>query len=179
MQILAATPQELEPFFAYLQRQLSDNAKDDQPLFQPLAKAHRQLSETTRNKFIQGFEHALGQPGWRKLWLVWDENDNIMGHIDLRHYSEAYKSHRLLLGMGVDSSARQQGLGMRLLQHVIKFCQQQDSVDWLDLNVLSNNAPAKNLYLKAGFEIIGEVSDCYRIDGEAVAETSMTLNTRS
>ncbi len=178
MQIVAATAQDLESFFTYLQRQLSDNATDGQPLFQPLAKAHRQLSETTRNKFIHGFDHCLGQSGWRKLWLAKDQDGHIVGHIDLRHYSEAYKSHRLVLGMGVDSSARQQGLGMRLLQHVIAFCQQQDGIDWLDLNVLSNNAPARNLYLKAGFEIIGEMSDCYRIDGEAVAETSMTLNTR-
>ncbi|WP_157729737.1 hypothetical protein [Bacterioplanes sanyensis] len=69
MQIVAATPQDLESFFTYLQSQLSDNASNGQPLFQPLAKAHRHLSETTRNKFIHGFDHGLGKSAWRKLWL--------------------------------------------------------------------------------------------------------------
>ncbi|WP_199243988.1 GNAT family N-acetyltransferase [Bacterioplanes sanyensis] len=112
-----------------------------------------------------------------KQLLAKDQDGHIVGHIDLRHHGDAYKSHRLLLGMGVDKSMRQQGLGMRLLQHAIEFCRQQDGIDWLDLNVLSANTPARNLYLKAGFEIIGEMSDCYRIDGEQVAETSMTLST--
>ncbi|WP_229815759.1 GNAT family N-acetyltransferase [Bacterioplanes sanyensis] len=176
MIINEANPEQLTKFFGYLNRQLAENIH---PLFQPLAREHCYVSDSIKKRFIKGFNYQLGQSGWRKLWLAWSENDKILGHIDLRHYSEAYKSHRLLLGMGVDSNARQQGLGMRLVQHVINFCQQQDNVDWLDLNVLSNNIPAKNLYLKAGFEIVGEVNDCYRIDGEAVAETSMTLNTRS
>jgi len=57
--------------------------------------------------------------------------------------------------------------------------QENNDIDWLDSNVLSNNLPAKNLYLKSGFKIIGEMSDCYRIDGESVSGMTMTLSTKS
>ena len=103
----------------------------------------------------------------------------MFGHIDLRHYGEEYKFHRVLLGMGVDSSLRKQGLGVELIKCVTEFCNESPSIDWLDLNVLSNNLPAKNLYLKCGFEVIGDVPGCYLIEGQSVSETMMTLCTRS
>ena len=53
------------------------------------------------------------------------------------------------------------------------------AIDLLDLNVLSDNLPAKNLYLKSGFKIIGEMTDCYRIEGKDVSETLMTLCTKN
>jgi len=170
---------DLPPFFEYLSMQLVDNAADDSPLFQPIAKKHSQITEQLRAKFRDGFEAKVGEPNWRKLWLVKDPNGSVLGHIDLRHYSGAYSFHRVLVGMGVDRSARQQGLGVKLIESVIEFCQAHDNIDWLDLNVLSNNLPAKNLYLKSGFKIIGEMSDCYRIDGESVSEITMTLCTKS
>ncbi len=81
--------------------------------------------------------------------------------------------------MGVDSRIRKQGLGIKLIECVTQFCIQNPAIDWLDLSVLSDNFPAKNLYLKSGFKIIGEMTDCYRIDGKAVSETLMTLCTKS
>jgi len=57
----------------------------------------------------------------------------------------------------------------------LTLMRENNDIDWLDLNVLSNNLPAKNLYLKSGFKIIGEMSDCYRIDSESVSEITMTL----
>ena len=56
---------------------------------------------------------------------------------------------------------------------------QSCDIDWLDLNVLSNNLSVKSLYLKCGFNVTGEISDCYCIDGELVSETAMTLCTKS
>ncbi|HHC6547778.1 TPA: GNAT family N-acetyltransferase [Vibrio parahaemolyticus] len=98
----------------------------------------------------------------------------LIGHIDLRHHSDGSRSHRVLLGMGVDVSCRKQGLGQRLIYAVINFCQEKAEIDWLDLCVLSENFPAKNLYLKAGFNVVGEFKDQYRIDGLSVSETAMT-----
>ncbi|MGR3087186.1 N-acetyltransferase, partial [Vibrio vulnificus] len=109
-----------------------------------------------------------------KLWVVKDTSGSIKGHIDLRHHSDESRSHRVLLGMGVDVSCRKQGLGQRLIDAVINFCQEKAEIDWLDLCVLSENFPAKNLYLKAGFNVVGEFKDQYRIDGLSVSETAMT-----
>jgi len=178
MKIVESTLTDLAPFFEYLGVQLVDNAADDSPLFQPIAKQHSQVTEQLRAKFRDGFEAKVGEANWRKLWLVKDPNGSVLGHIDLRHYSGAYSFHRVLVGMGVDRRARKQGLGLKLIESVIEFCQEYDGIDWLDLNVLSNNLPAKNLYLKSGFKIIGEMSDCYRIDSESVSEITMTLCTK-
>ena len=52
-------------------------------------------------------------------------------------------------------------------------------IDWLDLNVLSVNVLAKNLYLKCGFKSIGEISDYYRIEGESLSEILMTKSVKS
>ncbi|HFQ4922411.1 TPA: N-acetyltransferase family protein, partial [Vibrio vulnificus] len=51
--------------------------------------------------------------------------------------------------------------------------------DWLDLCVLSENFPAKNLYLKLGFNVVGEFKDQYRIDGLSVSETAMTKHVKN
>ncbi len=75
--------------------------------------------------------------------------------------------------MGVDVSCRKKGLGQRLIGAVINFCQEKAEIDWLDLCVLSENFPAKKLYLKAGFNVAGEFKDQYRIDGLSVSETAM------
>jgi GNAT superfamily N-acetyltransferase len=179
MEIVEAKIADLEFYFEYLGAQLLDNSAKDYPLFQPIAAEHCQVSEQLRSKFRNGFEYRRGKSGWRKLWLVKDFRGHILGHIDLRHYSGEYSFHRVLLGMGVDRSLRKQGLGAKLIQSVIQFCRETNDIDWLDLNVLSNNVPAKNLYLKCGFKVIGEMSDCYRIDGESVSETTMTLCTKN
>lgn len=178
MRIVEATLADLEPFFVYLGVQLLDNASGDSPLFQPIAKKHCQVSKQLEDKFRTGFESKLGKHGWRKLWLAKDDDGRILGHIDLRHDNGEYSFHRVTLGMGVDSSVRKQGLGIKLVESVIQFCHGITSIEWLDLNVLSNNLPAKKLYLKCGFQIIGEKSDCYRIDGKPVSELTMTLSTR-
>lgn len=104
MKILEAEPSDLPSFFEYLGVQLLDNASDDTPLFQPIAKKSCHITPELEMKFRDGFESRVGEPSWRKLWVAKDSNGDIRGHIDLRHHSGEYRSHRVLLGMGVDTS---------------------------------------------------------------------------
>lgn len=174
MEVVEAEKLDLESFFVYLEDQLSENGNGEIPLFQPMSREQKEIPESTKEKFIQGFSHQFGDPGWRKLWVIKDTTGSIKGHIDLRHHSDESRSHRVLLGMGVDVSYRKQGLGQILIDAVICFCQEKTEIDWLDLCVLSDNIPAKNLYLKTGFSIVGEFKDQYKIDGLSVSETAMT-----
>src|SRR5262249_49359918 len=98
----------------------------------------------------------------------------IMGHIDLRSRPEQAASHRAMLGMGVHRDARRSGVGMRLLDAAIAWAEGQ-GLEWIDLEVLSANVPAVALYRKRGFVRTGEIPDLFRIDGESLAYTYMSL----
>ena len=176
MKIEIATKSDMSDFFTYLTLQIADNGHGDTPLFQPASREDSIVSVATRQRFMQGVSAPLGEPGWRLLWLAKDESGRIMGHIDIRPYEDDYCGHRVLLGMGVDRHFRRQGIAQGLLNHAIDYCQNADMIVWLDLNVLSQNIPAKQLYLNNGFDICGEQVDRYRIDGVSVAELMMTLS---
>lgn len=174
MKIVEAELTDLAQFFIYLENQLTENGNEQSPLFQPIPRHKKCVSEQTRIKFQYGFNKNIDDLKWRKLWLAKDSLGNILGHVDLRRYNEAYCFHRVLLGMGVDNSCRKQGIGEKLITTVVDFCYKNNNIDWIDLNVLSLNIPAKKLYLKCGFKIIGEISDYYRIEGESISEITMT-----
>ncbi|WP_428241946.1 GNAT family N-acetyltransferase [Gynuella sp.] len=177
MNIVLADRADLSPFLEYLERQLQDNGTQQTPLFQPVSRYQNTLPPETREKFQKGINAVYESADWRKLWLAKSADGQIMGHVDLRHYGDELCRHRVLLGMGVDHNYRQQGVGTKLVNTVLDFCRDNQFVDWLDLQVLSNNLPAKQLYLRCGFVITGEIADYYRIDGESVSETFMTQAT--
>lgn len=176
MKIDLATKPDLADFFTYITRQLADNGRANTPLFQPVSRDESVLSVPSRQRFMQGINTPMGQPGWRLLWLAKDELGHIMGHIDIRPHEDDYCEHRVLLGMGVDSHFRRQGVGRKLIEHCLQYCRSNPQLSWLDLNVLSNNFAAKQLYLNAGFTVCGELVDRYRIDGESVSELTMSIN---
>lgn len=179
MKVVEAEKSDLDLFFLYLKKQLSENGQGENPLFLPISREVKELPESSKKTFIEGFAHEYGDSGWRKLWVAKDDAGTIKGHIDLRHHSDNNSAHRVVLGMGVDSSCRKQGLGIKLLHSVLNFCQEHEAIDWLDLCVLSNNIPAKNLYLRTGFNVVDEFKDQYRIDGQSVSETAMTIGVKN
>jgi ribosomal protein S18 acetylase RimI-like enzyme len=163
---------EMAAFFHYLDQHLRDNGSDGTPLFQPLPRQ----SGLPREKvaaFGQGLEKGLDQQGWRRVWLAHGA-DGIVGHVDLRTRSEAAAAHRVLLGMGVERTARRHGLGLALLDTAIAWAQQQ-GLDWIDLEVLSENAPARALYRKRGFIETGHIPDLFRIEGQSLGYCYMSL----
>lgn len=169
-------PDDLPAFFAYLDDHLSDNGVGG-VLFQPLPRGSR-ATEALRNGFAQGLATPLGQSGWRRLWLAFDGNGAIAGHIDLRARPEPAAPHRALLGMGVDRTQRRAGLGQRLLAAALAWARDEAGLAWIDLEVLSANAPARALYERAGFSVVGSFDDFYRIDGESVGCVWMTRGCR-
>jgi ribosomal protein S18 acetylase RimI-like enzyme len=174
--IRPATPHDLPAFFAYLDDHLSDNG-DGGVLFQPLPRGARS-TEALRAGFTKGLATSLGQAGWRRLWLAFDDRGAIAGHIDLRARPEPAAAHRALLGMGVDRGCRRHGLGQRLLGTAIAWAGGEAGLEWIDLEVLSANLPARGLYERAGFSVTGSFDDFYRIDGASVACTLMSRRCR-
>ena len=169
---------DLPAFFAYLNDHLSDNGRGDTALFMPMPRAASVFPPERQDAFRGAVAAARGQPGWRRLWLAWSEEGEIAGHIDLRARPEGASAHRALLGMGVHRDYRQQKLGQRLIETACAWALGDGQLEWIDLEVLSTNVPARQLYLRAGFTQAGEIADLFRIDGESLAYTLMNRQVR-
>ncbi|MBD0402344.1 GNAT family N-acetyltransferase [Flammeovirga sp. EKP202] len=167
---------ELDCFVDYLTLHLSENGKNGEVIFQPISKNHGINASQLRDKFQLGLIRNYGEPGWRKLWLAKNEAGQIVGHVDIRSYPDQNSSHRVLLGMGVDSKYRGIGIGLQLLEFAINYCDEEERISWLDLQVMTNNQKAINLYSKKGFMEVGKIDDMFRIDNVSFGSTSMTLN---
>ena len=166
--------EDLPALFAYLDDHLRDNGRDGTPLFQPMARAESGFPIDKRAGFVVGTGAAVGEPGWRRAWMALDEHGYICGHIDLRARPERLARHRCLLGMGVHRDHRCHGLGSRLLDTALDWARAQAGIDWVDLEVMSNNLPARRLYERNGFTFAGEMPDLFRIDGEQYGYVFMT-----
>ncbi|WP_426103734.1 GNAT family N-acetyltransferase [Massilia sp. TSP1-1-2] len=171
--IRAATGADLPAFFAYLNDHLSDNGRDGTALFMPMPRSASGLPPETQAGMRNGIGIPVGQPGWRRPWLAFATDGSIAGHVDLRARPEAVSAHRALLGMGVHRDHRQQGLGAQLVGVAAAWARDQ-KIAWIDLDVLSANAPAIALYARCGFTRTGEMADLFRIDGTSLAHTFMT-----
>jgi ribosomal protein S18 acetylase RimI-like enzyme len=176
--IRAATEADLAPFFAYLDDHLRDNGAHGTPLFQPLPRDQSRMPSGLRISFIKGLEIPASAPGWRRLWLALGPTGDIAGHIDLRGRPEPAASHRAMLGMGVHRDWRRRGLGARLVDTAVDWAQDNRGLDWIDLEVLSENMPAVELYARNGFRTLARVADMLRVDGVSHDVSYMTFKVR-
>lgn len=175
--IRQATREDMSAFFAYLNDHLSDNGVGGTALFMPIPRAESRFPADKEASFRSGMETPVGQPGWRRLWLATDADGSIAGHIDLRARLEKAAAHRSLLGMGVHRDRRKQGLGASLIAAATQWANTQP-FEWIDLEVLSVNRAARELYRRCGFVQVGELDDMFRIDGQALGYTFMSLQLR-
>jgi len=166
----------LDPFMHYLTAHLSENGRNGIALFQPLSQEQSNVDDELKAKFKDGLNKAVGERGWRKLWIAQNEENQVLGHIDIRSYNELNTEHRVLLGMGVDSKFRNLKIGQKLLESVIEYCRSRPEITWMDLQVLGNNHPAIGLYKKMKFRELSTMVDMFRIDKIAYDFISMTLN---
>ena len=168
------TPGDFDLFLAYLNDHLSDNGRDGTGYFQPLSRDDSRFPADKADAFRTGMGVDFGAPGWRRVWVARDADGRIGGHIDLRAHAERYAAHRCLLGMGVDRGQRKAGLGGRLIAHAQAWARQSARLEWIDLQVLSSNTPAVNLYLRHGFHKTGEIEGMFHIDGQSFSYTGMS-----
>ncbi len=175
MEIRLANERDLEFFFQYLDVQLQDNGADGAVVFQPVSREDSRINDIIKAKFSNAVNKVIGEEGWRILMLAF-MSENIVGHIDIRPYPNKYSNHRALLGMGVDTSHRGQGIGEQLLKSMLEWMQATTKIEHLDLWVMSDNLPAIRLYEKLGFTFCGEIKDMYRFDGKSISESMMSLS---
>jgi ribosomal protein S18 acetylase RimI-like enzyme len=161
-------------FIAYLNDHLSDNG-GAAGYFQPLPRGQSAFPAERAGPFRGGLEVEVGVKGWRRAWVARSAQGGIVGHIDLRAHPESFTGHRCLLGMGVDRGYRRAGLGAALIAHARQWAAEVARLEWMDLQVMSQNHAALALYRRAGFEKVGEIDEMFKIDGEAFSYTTMSM----
>jgi putative acetyltransferase len=98
----------------------------------------------------------------------------VVGWCDVLPENGQARSHVGTLGMGLIPSARHRGIGAKLLQATITEAWSKGFTR-IELGVLTDNASAKALYERFGFETEGVMRRAYRIDGEYRDGYSMAL----
>ena len=174
MEIKALTNEQLDLFVEYLIRQIKTNGMNGEALYLPIAPGKEYLTPAKVEKMKSGVEIEIGQPGWRRYWVICDDNGDMIAHIDLRSRDEPNTAHRALLGMGMDVKHRGKGIGSRLVKFVLDWAKQQPAIEWVDLQVMNNNVAGVKLYQKMGFELQGRYESMFCIDSEFYNYLSMT-----
>jgi ribosomal protein S18 acetylase RimI-like enzyme len=91
-------------------------------------------------------------------------DDEVVGWCDLRPKTAPTLRHSAVLGMGIVTALRGQGIGSRLLAATLQLARAK-GIRRAELNVRSDNAPAIALYRRFGFVTEGTCRDYIRIDG--------------
>ena len=134
--------------------------------------------EAGHDREVTRWTTDLDAGGWRRAWGLFDEHE-IVGHVYLAGGLLESELHRANLGMGVSSSYRRRGGGSALLASAIAWAQNLPILDWVDLDVFSDNKGAQELYERHGFQILGRIPDCFRIDRVSLGTSLMTLGVGS
>ncbi|QNM97606.1 GNAT family N-acetyltransferase [Chitinimonas koreensis] len=165
---------EFAHFLDYLDDHLQDNGADGVGYFQPQPRGATRFPPERAAAFQAGLDIPVGEPGWRRAWVARNAERWIVGHVDLRGHPERFTEHRCLLGMGVARNYRKAGLGFALLACAEQWALVTAGLEWIDLQVMSENLPAIRLYGRAGFMKIGEIPEMFRIDGREYSYTFMS-----
>lgn len=133
LEIQELNSERLEDFFQYLSIHISENGQNGGTLYFPLSREQSILSNELKVKFKEGLTKAIGDAGWRKAWIALNQDNKIVGHIDIRSNNQLNAEHRVLLGMGVDIHFRGSKIGQSLLEFTIEYCRKNPQISWIDL----------------------------------------------
>ena len=98
----------------------------------------------------------------------------VVGWCDVLPIPGEARAHIGTLGIGLLPSARNQGIGAKLLQKTIETAWTK-GLTRIELTVRTDNTRAKALYERFGFEVEGLLRRSFRVDGEYSDSYAMAL----
>ena len=177
MRIRLLQPSDLQMIIRHRVRHSKENGRDGDVIFAPIEEEHS-IKDEELKRDAEAVSKPITTPGWMRIWVLTDEIE-IFGEITLvNRLAMTTALHRCLLMMGIERSARRQGWGSKLMAEAIEWAKLQPTLDWITLNVFENNLPAKTLYKKFGFEVVGTNKDMFRVFGQSIDDTEMVLKLR-
>ena len=90
-------------------------------------------------------------------WLVALDGDRVVGYVG----SQTVLGETDMMNIAIHPDYRKQGIAMSLVSELIRDLSKQGSHS-LMLEVRTSNSPAKSLYYKIGFEVVGIRKNYYR-----------------
>lgn len=173
-----ATPDDLSAYHEHLHRHGLESGRDGDLIFAPYDEPYDRPLDALRKEKEVKWQCLVTEAGWARCWIISD-GVGIFGALNLAHAIGLKASlHRALLTMGIERSHRSKGLGSLLMNEALNWARSQPSLDWIQLNVFTHNEPAKNLYRKFGFQEVGTNLDLFRVMGQKIDDTEMTLPLR-
>lgn len=102
----------------------------------------------------------------RQLYLVAEEDQNIVGTANLSTFGKSRLAHRGEISISIQKSMWGKHIGTRFMEEIIRFAKETAKIEIISLEVRSDNERAIALYKKFGFETIGTFKGFMKINGE-------------
>lgn len=118
-----------------------------------------ELSEQNVVKMIKALSESE-----RGIYLVAECEGNIVGHAFLEPLHLKYICHVAQLTIGVHQGWQEKGIGAALLQRLIDWAKQSETIEKIELNVRASNSRAIALYKKMGFVEEGRLKNRIKVD---------------
>ncbi|MEC5384484.1 GNAT family N-acetyltransferase [Uliginosibacterium sp. H3] len=90
--------------------------------------------------------------GESSIIFVAESRGDLVGTINLTRFGRPHVNHAIGLGLNVRHGQRNKGIGKALLQAALSWFDTVSVLERIELEVISNNAPAIHLYEAFGFE---------------------------
>ncbi len=162
-------------FIAHFKRHRAESGRGDAH-FLPFAPGD---SDGPKGVDREALSRPLDECGWQRCWVAVAEDEEIVGHVNLKGSGLNTGLHRCELGIGIERPYRGGGLGRRLMTAAVEFARGVETLAWVDLQVFAHNRPGRALYRRLGFTEAGTVVDRFRIEAQSVDDVIMTLNVAS
>lgn len=107
------------------------------------------------------------------VFLIALLDGKLVGQLDFAGGMHPRKQHAGGVSVSVHCNFRGQGIGTRLLKALIKWAEPNPLVKRVELEVLSNNPRAVELYARHGFVIEGTKKQAVLVDGQAIDNIMM------
>ncbi len=164
-----------DAYARHMVEHMAESGREGSPHF---AISRTWSREEVRTSFVGRLAKGLDEPLWGRTWLLLD-GARVAGHAELRGGRVLAEMHRATLGMGMLRAYTGRGNGRRLLEAVVAWARGEARLSFIDLGVFSGNAPARKLYARMGFVVIGERPDAFRLDaGPVIDDVQMALRLR-
>lgn len=174
MNIRMATPGDASAYYDHMLRHFRESGRDGDFIFHPVLDFEEWKKEEHVAKMVEAFSAPVSGLGWQRVWIA-EIGGEVVGDVMLRASHMAATAHRCQFGIGIERAARGQGLGRRMSVQAISWARQQPELSWIDLWVFAHNKPAIALYDSLGFRAIDTVIDQFRLHGQKIDDTQMTL----